>query len=174
MRLRRLCLAATAAVLGAACSPALNWRELRLPDVGVAAMFPCKPDRHSRPVPLGGRATRMEMLVCSADGATFALAYADLDDPVSVAPVLEELRETAISNVNGTNVQEQALQVPGMTPNPRAVRLRLDGRRPDGAAVQEQAAFFVHGLRIYQATVLATALEPSAADTFIGGLRLDA
>lgn len=162
---------ALAALLGA-CSPAHEWRELRPPDSGIVAMFPCKPDRHARPVTLAGQATRMEMLVCAAGDTTYALAFADIADPSAVAPALAELRAAAIANLDGAGVQEQSLQVPGMTPNPRAVRIRFDGRRPDGAAVQEQAAFFVRGLRVYQASVLAPALPGAAAETFIGGLRL--
>ena len=41
-----------------------------------------------------------------------------------------------------------------MTPNPAAIRLRVEGRLPDGKAVQEQAVFFVRGLRVYQASVI--------------------
>lgn len=158
----------------AGCSRSGEWRELRLPDSGIVAMFPCKPDRHARTVPLGGRATRMQMLVCSTDGATFALTFADLADPGAVTPALGELRDAAIANVGGTAVRDESLLVPGMTPNPRAVRIRLDGRRPDGTAVQEQAAFFVHGLRVYQASVLAPTLPEATAQAFIGGLRLGA
>ena len=61
-----------------------------------------------------------------------------------------------------------------MTPNPQAVRLRLEGVRPDGVAAQEQAAFFAKGLRVYQATVLGKRVPAEAADTFFAGLRLPA
>jgi hypothetical protein len=171
MRSASLSAFAMAALFGA-CSPSHEWRELRPPESGIVALFPCKPDRHARSVTLAGRTTRMEMLVCSAGDTTFALAFADIADPSAVAPVLAELRAAAIANLGGKAVQEQMLQVPGMTPNPRAVRIRFDGRRPDGAAVQEQAAFFVRGLRVYQASVLAPVLAGADAETFIGGLRL--
>ena len=38
-----------------ACSPALDWRQVRPDDAGVEAMFPCKPLSHARTVPLAGQ-----------------------------------------------------------------------------------------------------------------------
>lgn len=156
----------------AGCSPADEWRELRPEGSGILAMFPCKPDRHGREVRLAGQLRRMEMLVCASNGVTFALTFADIGDPAAVTPAVEEMRAAALGNVAAAEVREQALTVPGMTPNPRAARLRFSGRRPDGAGVQEQAVFFVRGLRVYQATVLAPTVNEPVAETFFGGLRL--
>lgn len=157
---------------GAGCTPARDWRELRPEGSSLVAQFPCKPDRHQRDVRLAGRTVRMDMLVCGDRGTTFALAFADMADPAAVTPALDELRAAAVGNVKADAVRETVLTVPGMTPNPRAARLRFDGRRPDGAAVQEQAAVFAFGLRVYQATVLAARLQEPEADTFFGALRV--
>lgn len=155
-----------------ACSPSRDWRELRPEGSSLVAQFPCKPDRHQREVRLAGRTVRMDMLVCHDRGATFALAFADVADPGAVAPALDELRVAAVGNVKAAAVREATLAVPGMTPNPRAVRLQFDGQRPDGTPVQEQAVFFVYGMRVYQATVLASRLQQAEADTFLGALRV--
>ena len=48
----------------------------------------------------------------------------------------------------------------------------LLGRRPDGSSVRQQAAFFAHGLRIYQASVLGSELPAEATETFFLGLKL--
>jgi len=64
------------------------------------------------------------------------------------------------------------LQVDGMTPNPRAARLSVAGRLANGAPAVEEAAFFVRGLRVYQASMVGTKLAPEATDTFFAGLRL--
>lgn len=159
-------------LLAAACSPAIEWRELRPENSSLVARFPCKPDRHWRDVRLSGRTVRMDMLVCAEDGATFAVAFADVADPAAVSAALDELRGAALGNVAATSVRETALLVPGMTPNPRAARLRFEGHRPDGTTVQEQAAFFVFGPRVYQATALASRLREGDAETFFGGLRV--
>lgn len=155
-----------------ACTPANDWRELRPEDSGIIVSFPCKPDRHARTVTLVGRATRMEMLVCTVDGATYALAFADIGDPAAVTPALDELRVAATSNLGAMASSEQGLAVPGMTPNARSARLRFEGRRPDGVVLQEQAAFFVRGLRVFQATILAPTIADGASESFFGGLRL--
>jgi hypothetical protein len=116
----------------------------------------------------------MEMLVCSVSDVTFALSFADLADPARVAPTLGELQALAAANLGAARAERSELKVPGMTPNPKAARLRLEGSQPSGPMLQEQAAFFAKGLRIYQATVLGKKVPGEAADTFIAGLRLPA
>ena len=39
-----------------ACSPEQNWREVGFEGAALKAQLPCKPDRTTRSVPLGGRA----------------------------------------------------------------------------------------------------------------------
>ena len=163
--------ALAAAACGAACSPALDWREFVPEGSGVSVSFPCRPDRHARPVVLAGAKVQMEMLVCSAGGATFALAFVDVADPARIGATLAELRRIAVGNVQGGEPQVAPLQVRGMTPNDQAARLAVTGRLPDGAAVQEHAAFFTRGMRVYQATVIGAAPAPQTVDSFIGGLK---
>lgn len=156
----------------AACTPSHEWRELRPEGSSLVAQFPCKPDRHQREVRLAGRMVRMDMLVCADRGTTFALAFADMGDPALVTPALDELRQAASGNLKAQTVHEAPLAVPGMTPNPRAARLGFEGPRPDGAVLQEQAAFFAYGLRVYQATALASRLPETEVDRFLAGLRV--
>ncbi len=156
------------------CSPALDWREVRAEGSGIVALFPCKPDRHVRTVSLAVQSVRMEMLVCSAGGVNYALAFFDVSEPARVTAALHELQSLAASNLASIRQESRALSVSGMTPNPRAARLVLEGRQPDGAGLEEQAAFFVKGLRIYQATVLGRKVPAESADNFFGGLRLPA
>jgi hypothetical protein len=161
----------SAALAAAACAPTLDWREFVPEGSDVRVSFPCRPDRHARPVALAGTPVQMQMLVCSAGGATFALAFLDVADPARVGATLAELRRIAVGNVQGAAPQLAPLQVPGMTPNEQAARLSVSGRLPDGAAVQEHAAFFTRGLRVYQATVIGARPPPQAVDTFIAGLK---
>lgn len=157
-----------------ACSPALDWREFQPEGSGVVASFPCKPDRHSRAIQLAVQPVRMEMLVCNADDTKFALSFFDVSEPAKVGEALAELRALATGNLGAPAGQTRPAAVPGMTPNPQSVRLRLEGRQPDGTAMQEQAVFFAKGLRVYQAAVLGRRVSAEAADTFLGGLRLPA
>ena len=156
----------------AGCSPSLDWRETRPEGVDVVALFPCRPDRHARTVVVAGSAAKMDMLVCSAAGATFALSFIELNEPAAVAASLSELRAAALANIGGVQLSSEPLQVSGMTANSQAARLAMSGHLPDGAPVQEQAAFFVKGLRVFQASVIGAKLVPEMTETYFSGLKL--
>lgn len=156
----------------AACSPTFDWRELQPEGSGIVATFPCKPDHHTRDVRVGDQPLRMHMLVCNAGGTTFAVSFADVADPAAVAVVLAGLRAAALSNVAGTLRHEREWRLAGATPGAAAGWLEIDGRRPDGAPVRVQAAFFARGLRVYQASLLGPQPAAEATEGFFGGLRL--
>ena len=67
----------------------------------------------------------------------------------------------------------RSLPLAGATPNPRGAR-HVVGKPPDGSRVVADAAFFVKGLTLYQATVLGSDEVPGreAVDTFFGAIRL--
>jgi hypothetical protein len=169
-RSARVLVPLVAAMLGA-CSPALDWREFVPEGSEISVTFPCRVDRHARPVVMAGASVRMEMLVCTAGDVTYALSFFDATDPTRVSATLAEWRATAVRNVQGAAPELQPLQIKGMTPNDEAVRLSVAGRLPDGAAVREHAVFFVHGLRVYSATVLGANPPQQAVDTFFSGLK---
>ena len=155
----------------AACSPTFDWRETAAEGSGIVAMFPCRPDRHARPVELAGAQRPMEMLVCSTGGATFALSFVDIADPAQVSAALAELRQTALRNVQAAQPEITPASVGGMTPNAEAVQVSMAGRLPDGSAVQEHAVFFTKGLRLYQGTVIGAKPAPEANRIFLSGFR---
>jgi hypothetical protein len=156
-----------------ACTPALDWREVRPEGSGAVAVFPCKPSSHARMVALAGSAVRLTVTACRAGSTTFGLAFADVVDPGRIGPALAELTESAVQNLSGRAEPPRPLSVSGMTPNPAAARIRLSGRRPDGAAIEEEIAVFTKGTRIYQATVLAPRLDREVVDTFFDALKLE-
>ena len=102
-----------------------------------------------------------------------AISFVDLTDPAAVSGALEGLRRMAAwANVGAAAPRAAPFAFPGTTPNPQAARVEVDGRLPDGTAVREHAAFFVRGLRVYQASVIGAAPAAEAVETFIGGLKL--
>jgi hypothetical protein len=160
-------------LLLSACSPTLDWREVRPEDSGAVALFPCKPSIDSRMVQLGGARVRMSLAACRAGELTWALAYADVGDLARVAPALKELRAAASGNLAGTAGITRPLQVPGMTPQPEAQRVRIEGKRPSGEGAQVlEAGFFSRGTRVYQASVMGAALDAEAVGTFFAALKL--
>lgn len=154
-----------------ACSPTLNWREVRPEGSGAVLMLPCKPDSHARRLQLAGAEVRLTLHACSAGGVVWALGHADVDDPARVAPALAELRASALANIGAADGSPLPLAVSGATPNPASGRWTVTGRLPDGRAVQEQLAVFVRGTRVYQATAVGAALPPEAVETFFGALQ---
>jgi hypothetical protein len=154
-----------------ACSPALDWREFVPEGSGLRVTFPCRPDRHTRPVMLAGAKTQMDMLVCTADEATYAVSFVDVAEPSRVSATLLELRTAAVGNVQGAAPLAVPWQIKGMTPNDEARRLSVPGRRPDGVVVQMHVAFFTRGLRVYQATVIGALPTPQAVEVFFSGLK---
>ena len=67
-----------------ACTPAFNWREVGFDQAGVTALLPCKPDRGTRAVQLGGQSVQMNMAGCESGGAMFAVSL--VEAPAAAAP----------------------------------------------------------------------------------------
>jgi hypothetical protein len=159
------------ACAAAACTPTLDWRELRID--GLLALFPCKPAGHARKLALAGVAVDMTVTACSTGGATYAVGFADVGQPALVAQALDELAAAAARNIDAKGAQAATpLHIEGMTPNPRAGRWVFAGRRGDDQRVEEQVAVFARGTRVYQATMVGVKLDSEAIDMFFGALRL--
>jgi len=167
----RSCLAGALAVVAAACTPTLDWRELRPEGSGALVLLPCRPSVQVRGVRLAGQTVRLAMHACSAGGATWALAVADVGDPAQVAPALDELRRAAAANLGAAGGQPLPLTVAGATPNPSSMRLQISGRLADGSAVQEQVAVFARGTQVFQASVIGERLPADGVETFFASLR---
>lgn len=159
------------ALCAGACTPALNWREVHL-DGGALALFPCKPEHQTRTLTLVGRPVALTLHACEATGLRFAVAQADVQDPARVEAALAALAVAQARNLQALLPPGDAVQVPGMTPNPQARRYALSGRRPDGAAVQAQLLLFARGTQVLQATVLDGAPDAPAVHTFMDALRV--
>jgi hypothetical protein len=165
------CLPAVLALLLAACSPTLDWRDARPEGSGASLLLPCRPNAQTRSVQLAGRAVRLTLHACSAGDVTWALAFADVADPAVVSAALDELRQSAAANLGAATAQTLALAVPGATPNAASTRVLVSGRLPDGTAVQEQVAVFTRGTVVFQATVIGPQLPGDGVETFFGALR---
>lgn len=154
------------------CAPSLDWREIRPEDSDAIAVFPCKPTTDARMVMLAGVRVRMVLVACRAGDATWALAFADVGDPAKVTQALHDLRGSNAGNLNGTPSAIGPMRLAGMSPNPQAERVRVEGRLPGGDAVVLEGGFFARGTRVYQATVMGKAIDAEALAMFFDGLKL--
>lgn len=168
-RPRALLLAGLWGLVLSACSPSMDWRQMRPADWTITVALPCRPSQVARAVPLAGPPVTMSMLSCSVGDQLYAVAAVDMGDPARVGPALRALREAARANVAGQVRSERPAQVPGMTPAD-ARRVLIEGRRPDGQAVRVEVLVFAHGTRVYQATVLGPAVDRALTDPLFDGL----
>ena len=155
-----------------ACSPALDWRQVRPDGWQLQLDLPCRPATQTRLLPLAGAPVELTLLACSVDEHTFALASTDVQDPSRVGPALRALGQTARANVQGQVEQELPAQVKGMTPQADALQWRLRGQRPDGQAVQAQVLVFAHGTRVFQATVIGALADDRLAGPYFAAIEV--
>jgi hypothetical protein len=163
----------------AACSPALNWRNVPVPEAGITMALPCKPDHATRTVELAGVPVELSMLGCDADGATFALSHAALTDPAQVGAALTHWRKAVLAHL-GPDAAATAVDVAyapaGVLPLAQSVRTSVQGQRADGSTVVAQGVWFARAMgpqvRLYHAVVYTGKPRPEVADQFFSGLAL--
>jgi len=184
------------AVAMAACSPALNWRAVQVPDAdGLSALFPCKPERIERRIAWHGvpEGVVMHMLACEAQGLNWSLSYVTLPEVGLIEPALRQWPEMVRANIERAG---QALQggsaavlatdrgpvsVPRMTPSDHAHAWYFEGVKPDARGQAVPVAIhtwhFFHGMTVLQASVsgapegLARQSSEDVTQAFFGGFH---
>lgn len=157
-------------VLGG-CSPALNWREVRLADTPLKAMLPCKPDEGSRTMPMVGRDVEMHMSGCEAGDALFAIAWVDVKDAGQTGAAIAQWQTAMLANMQATSTQVADFSPKGAGAQPLGVRVVAAGRRQDGRAVAAQGAWFARGTQVFHAAMYAGQLSPETVETFFSGIE---
>lgn len=151
----------------AACTPSLNWREVKPADAqGLVALFPCKPDESTRQlaVPgLSGGPVRMHVLSCEAGGMRWALSHLDASSPQRLAQALPALDEALWRNLSAArpaSARQEALgpaRIQGADSHASARQWLLTGLRPtplnQAQGVQVMSWSFARGLTAFQASV---------------------
>ncbi len=166
-----------AVALLAACTPQLNWRELRLAPTSAVALLPCKPDHAERSVPLGGEPTLLVVNGCDAGGATFALMSARVAAGRAPDDLLAGWQQATLTNMRAAGEPErQPFHPPNALPLAHAQRLLAQGQQADGRAVVAQAAWSARaaedgGTELLHAVMYAPQAQPDVADAFFAGIR---
>lgn len=154
-----------------ACSPVLDWRELRVAETPFRLLLPCRAHAQDRTIQLAGQPVLWRLHVCSAGDHTFGVAWADLRNPALVGLGLKELFAAAAANVAASSDTGQAVRVPGATPHAGSQQAMLTGRRSDGRAIQMQVAVFAYGTAVFQVTVLGPSIGAEISDPLMDSLR---
>ena len=170
-----------------ACSPTMNWREIRIKDTALVAMLPCKPDTGARTVPLGGRDVSLNMTGCDAGGATFAVAHATVDSASAAPVVLAQWRKAALANIAAVSSRDVPVNAavlspagnqPGNSPSAAAtapMRITAQGQGKDGKPVVMHGVWFAKDAQVFHAMVFAERMSPAlteATELFFSGLKL--
>lgn len=170
-------LAALAAwVLLSACSPEQNWRQLSFEGSTLKAQLPCKPDRTTREVPLGGVPVSLSVAGCEAAGAMLALMSASLAPGVDAQAVLAGWQQATLAHVPPAEPpRSEAWRRSAWLPLAAAQRLQWQGKGADGRPVAAQAVWgaFAEGdhVRVVHAVVYAPKPMPELAQTLFEGLQ---
>ena len=160
-------LALLAAAL-AACSPALNWREVPLQ--GLVALLPCKPDHAERPIQLAATRIHMQVSGCEAAGALYAISHVRISDPTQRTPTQDAWREASLAAMQATPVRSQTMQLAKL--HAPLSWQAVQGKRPDGASLQAQWAWLSRGNDLYQVAVYGTQLNNEMTELLFSELRL--
>ncbi|WP_326541283.1 hypothetical protein [Pseudorhodoferax sp.] len=158
-----------------ACSPALNWREVRFePAIPLRMLLPCKPDRATREVDMAGHKLTLQMLGCDADGGTFAVSHVQLADATAAAAVLVGWKSAVLAHVQAQSVQDLPWTPAGAAADLPSLRLQALGRRAGGEGVALQAAWFgvtgPGGVHLFHAVMFSPRPRPDVAEAFFSGL----
>lgn len=140
-------------LLLAACAPALNWRDVQESALGLAAQFPCKPQRLVE----GGTG----MLQCEADGQRFVLSWRTLAEPAQARDALAALPTTLAERLHARPEALPGARLPeGAAAWPGAGRYALrGGERPAWLQSWTQGTVLVQALVLGQAEPAAQFLD---------------
>jgi hypothetical protein len=161
-------------MLMSACTPMLNWREVRFVAVDgstLKAELPCKPDAATRKQQLGGVQVDLSMMGCVVNDSTFILSRIPVFDPLTAPKILAAWQAAVEANVQASPSPQTAVTVPGAGAWPPAARVTLIG-----ATTQVQIIWFANqtsaGITLYQAALYGKQSSNEAATTFFESLQL--
>ena len=173
--MRNLFLLALVAML-AACSPNQNWRQVTVDGTRLKVQLPCKPDRTTREVPLGGVSVPLTVVGCESGDAMLAVMTAALAPGADAQAVLQGWQQATLANLQAPQAEQaEPWQRPGFLPLGAAQRVAVQGRRADGQAVTAQAVWgaYTEGdhLRVVHAVVYAPKVQAPLAQILFDGLQ---
>lgn len=157
-----------------ACTPSLNWREVRLEQSSLKTLLPCKPDHGSREVSVGAQTLMVRMSGCEAQAHLLAVARLPLPPqakPADIETAIAQWQSATLANMKGRITGSEPWEIKAAAPL-KTQRISASGTAPDGRAMQSQWLMFAWEGQIIQAVVYAPKLQAEVSDTFFAGLSL--
>ena len=161
-----------------ACSPAQNWRDVSLEGSPIKVQLPCKPDRTTRSVPLGGVQVDLQVVGCESGTAMVAVMTATLPAGADANAVMLGWQKATLDNARVQQALasgQQAWQRPGQLPLTASVRMQATGFRANGEPVGMDAVWgaVAEGdrVRVLHAVVYAAKIQQEMANTLFDGIK---
>lgn len=155
------------------CDPTLNWREVRSDDASYTALFPAKPTSVERAVNLDGLQVMMNMTAAEADGVSFAVATAIIEDEGKRAKALIAMQTAMLRNIRGEITEKKTVNVKG---GATAIQIHATGQASQaGIPLVLFARFVIHESRVFQVIALGPKekLGAETADTFLSSFAFN-
>jgi len=155
------------------CDPTLNWRAVRSDDAGYTALFPAKPTSFERAVNLDGLQVMMNMTAAEADGVSFAVATATIEDEGQRAKALIAMQTAMLRNIRGEITEKKTVNLKG---GATAIQIHATGQAGQaGTPLVLFARFVIHESRVFQVIALGPKekLGAETADTFLSSFAFN-
>ena len=162
-----------------ACSPEHNWRDIAFEGSALKVQLPCKPDRTTRSVPLGGVPVDLQVAGCERGTAMVAVMSAALPAGVDVSAVLAAWQKATLDNARVpqplVDGQQQIWHRPGQLPLTASVRVQAPAQRANGQALNMDAVWGAvaegEKVRLVHAVVYDAQKSVTLANTLFEGIK---
>ncbi|WP_300559412.1 hypothetical protein [Limnohabitans sp. Rim8] len=161
-----------------ACSPAQNWRDIAFEGSALRAQLPCKPDRTTRTVPLGGLSVDLQVAGCESGTAMVAVMTAALPVGSDAVAVLSGWQKATLDNARvkpALTTENHVWHRPGHLPLASSQRVQAMGLKNNGEPVAMDAVWGAvsegERLRVVHAVVYDRKIQPEMANTLFESIK---
>lgn len=156
----------------AACTPALDWREVRNSDAGYSATFPGKPAMATREFVMAGHSVSLRLQAATSGDAYFAIGEIPLSEQLqpNAPEILQALKASLHNNIGAQQAHEKTVNVSGVVWQ----EVRATGKLRDGAPAVLAGRFVIQAGRILEVVVMgpASQLTDDVVDQWLGSVKL--
>ncbi len=160
-------------IVAVACTPALDWREVRNEDAGYRALFPGKAVMASREFVLAGETVTLKLHATTAGSAYFAVGEIPLnsEQQAKAGEIVKALKASLVNNVGASGTEEKIVSAAGTVWQ----EVRATGQMKNGAPSVFAGRFLVQPGRIIEVVAMGekALLTDDAIDMWLGSVTLE-